>query len=227
MNPNYLDQLARKHGTDKHSDHHDYCRHYQKHFEHLRGVPVNLIEFGIGGYEYPDRGGGGLKMWDEFFTHPQAKITGIDLYNKSGLKFGNRVKILKGSQNDGDFLLKMFVSTGAPDIIIDDASHMNNLTIQTFRHCFPWLKPKGIYVIEDIESSWWNEHGFDGQPDPNDFMHPSSINFCRALINILNVKHIAKDENGNPQTPYHLVKGGNYEIDSMHFYNNMVVIIKK
>lgn len=211
-----LNDLAIKHGTDKHSGHHDYCRHYDKHFAHLRDKQIKIYEFGVGGYEFPDRGGGGLRMWDEYFNHPKTKIIGIDIHDKSGLKFDpRRVEILKGSQNDGDFLLRMFGYMGTPDIIIDDASHMNNLTIETFKHCFPWLKSGGIYVIEDIESSWWNEHGFDGDPNVKNWGAQTTINMCRALLDIVNSKHNKVD----------VVQG--MEIESMHFYNNMVVIIKK
>lgn len=211
--PNFLDKLAIKHESDKSSKHHDYCKHYQKHFEHFRDKAVILLELGVGGYEFPERGGSGLRMWSEFFS--MGRIYGIDLYDKSKVRVPVRTKIFQGSQADGDFLQKVMEDIGCPDIIIDDASHMNELTIQSFKHLFPWLSKGGIYVIEDIESSWWNNHGFDGQPEVDDFTHPSSINFCRGLLNIVNAKH-----NGVKINP-------SYDIESIHFYCNMVVIIKK
>lgn len=213
---NWLDKLAIQTGSDKSSLHHDYCRHYQKHFAHLKEKPITLLELGIGGYEFSDRGGAGLKMWSKFFNN--GKIYGIDLHDKSGIELPARTKIFKGSQADGDFLQKVMEEIGSPDIIIDDASHMNQLTIQSFKHLFPWLKSGGLYVIEDIESSWWNEHGFDGTPNHKDMQFPSTVNFCRELINCVNVKHC-------PQSSSDFVGYGG--IDAIHFYNNMVVIIKK
>ena len=208
-----LDQLFIQHGTDKSSKHHNYSPNYEKHLEHLRYEPVKMLIIGVGGYEYPDRGGGDIKAFSEYFPHAKAKIYALDLYDKSGLKFNDRVKIFKGSQDDGDCLTKVMIDLGEPDVIIDDGSHMNGLTIQSFKHLFPWVKPGGTYVIEDIESSWWNEHGFDGEPNPTNLEARTTINFCRMLLNQVNVKHIKGLNN-------------NFPIDSMHFYNNMVVIKK-
>lgn len=205
-----LIDLAIKYKSDKHN-HHDYARYYQKHFYHLQNKPIKLLELGIGGYEFPDRGGSGLRMWSDFFIN--GDIIGVDLYNKDGLKFNKNVFVFQGSQTDRTFLNILRYTFGPLDIIIDDASHMNGLTIESFKILFPHLKPGGIYVIEDLESSWWNEHGFDGEPDYEDFTAETTINFLRALINDVNQKH--------------LPKGEFYPIESIHFYQNMAVIIKR
>jgi hypothetical protein len=221
----FLESLSQKHGSDKYG-HHDYCRHYERHFKELQFKPVILLELGIGGYEYPDRGGAGLRMWSDFFL--DGKIYGLDLFDKSGIKLPARTKIFQGSQADGDFLTKVMLEVGEPHIIIDDASHMNGLTIQSFKHLFPWLKSGGYYVIEDIESSWWDKHGYDGTPNENDPIFPSTINFCRALINCVNRKHvpIQPDDDNMGDYPYPF-RNLYQEIESMHFYQNMVVIKKK
>ena len=161
-----IQQLATLHKSDKHN-HHDYVRHYDFHFKNIRLKKNIILELGIGGYEYKDRGGSGLRLWSDYFQN--SKIFGLDMYDKSGIKLPARTKIFQGSQADGDFLTEIMNEVGIPDVIIDDASHMNSLTIQSFRHLFPWLRPGGIYVIEDIESSWWNEHGFDGDPLAGEF----------------------------------------------------------
>jgi len=210
---NDLETLAKKFHSDKGMSHHGYTKHYEKHFIEFKYKPIKLLELGIGGYEFNHRGGSGLQMWANYFEN--GKIYGCDIHDKSGITLPPRTKIYQGSQNDGDFLLRMMDEIGTPDIIIDDASHINKLTIESFKHLFPWLKSGGIYVIEDIESSWWNDHGFDGEPNFLNMQAPTSINFCRELLNCVNVKHLPGLVN-----PV-------YEIDSMHFYQNMVVIIKK
>lgn len=208
---NELDKLFIKHGTDKSSQHHNYSPNYEKHFEPLRFNPIKMLIIGVGGYEYPDRGGGDIKAFSEYFPHVKTKIHALDLYDKSGLKFNDRVKIHKGSQDDGDCLTKVMMDLGEPDIIIDDGSHMNGLTIQSFRHLFPWIKKGGLYVIEDIESSWWNTQGFDGETDPMNFDAKTTINFMRELLNDVNSKSTGMNV---------------YDVCSMYFYNNMVVIKK-
>lgn len=209
---NKLAKLAIKHGSDKHG-HHDYARHYEKHFAHLENEPIVLLELGVGGYEFPERGGAGLRMWSDYFT--KGKIYGIDWYDKSRVILPPRTKIFQGSQNDGDFLTRVLQESGNPDIIIDDASHVNTITIESFLHLFPWLKSGGLYVIEDIESSWWEDHGFDGCADYTNMMAKTTVNFARILINNVNAKH-----SGAP-------KEENYGIESMHFYENLIIIVKK
>lgn len=211
-----LETLAVKHSSDKFG-HHDYCRHYEAHFQPIFHRAVTLLELGVGGYDFPDRGGSGLRMWAEYFNHKDSKIFGIDIHDKSELKLPKNVKVFQGSQDDGHFLTTVMQEVSAPDIIIDDASHMNFRTIDSFKHLFPWLKPGGIYCIEDIESSWWNEHGFDGTPDYMNFNADTTINFCRMLTNPVNAKHIPQPHNAMFR----------YEIESVHFYQNLVIIKKK
>lgn len=210
-----LDNLFIKHGTDKSSLHHDYSKNYETHFEKFRGVNVKLLALGIGGYEFPDQGGGDLKAFSEYFYRKDSNIFGVDIYDKSGIKFPPNVKTFIGSQNDGNFLTKVMLELGEPHIIIDDASHQNKLTIESFKHLFPWLKSGGVYVIEDLESSWYEDYGFDGTKNFKDTNHPSTINFLRELLNVVNIKFLT-----------HEAKAA-FEIESIHFYQNIAFIIKK
>lgn len=217
MKPDHLRNIALKHHCDK-AGHHEYCGHYQKHFERFADKPIKLLELGIGGYDFKDRGGAGLKTWSEFFS--KGQIYGLDIHDKSGIQLPARTKIFKGSQADGDFLLKMMSEIGNPEIIIDDASHMNVLTIMSFKHLFPWVKPGGIYVIEDIESSWWTEHGFDGVSDPWDYNTPTSVNLARDLVTNVNApRYVHADWAALPIEQY--------PIASIHFYPNLVIFEKK
>lgn len=210
MKPTLID-LAIRYKSDKHN-HHDYCRHYDKHFTHFRDKNIIVMELGVGGYEFPDRGGSGLRIWSDYFE--RAKIIGIDVFDKSKVVINPRTTIYQCSQVDKDGLRKIIAQEGTPTIIIDDASHMNGLTIESFRLLFPKLAPGGIYVIEDLESSWWNSHGFDGEPNYKDFSANTSINLLRDLINSVNAKHLPNDSEFLP-------------IESIHFYQNMAIIHKK
>ena len=70
-----------------------------------------------------------------------------------------RIKIFQGSQNDSAFLEKIALKIGQIHVIIDDGSHINEHAITSFRTLFPYLADGGIYVIEDINTSYYPDYG--------------------------------------------------------------------
>ncbi len=140
-----LDQLAVKYGTDKRMEGgHGYTHFYEVFFEPRRQLPLNFMELGV-------REGWSMRMWSEYF--PNAKIFGID-NNSEGLcpsKFdSDRIDFTICSQTDEAALLSISNRCGGFDIIVDDASHISSLSINSFKILFPTLKRGGIYVIEDL-----------------------------------------------------------------------------
>jgi len=126
------------------------------HLNKFKYKRINLLEIGVGGYEDPYSGGESLRMWKKFF--PFGKIFSLDIYDKSSLQ-ENRIQIFKGSQVDKDFLEKVTAEIGEINVIIDDGSHINKHVIETFKLLFPKLKDGGIYVIEDMQTSYWKDFG--------------------------------------------------------------------
>ena len=63
-----------------------------------------------------------------------------------------------GDQSDPAFL-KGVVDKYSYDIIIDDCSHHPDHQIISLMYLYAAIKPGGLYVIEDIESSYWNRAG--------------------------------------------------------------------
>src|SRR5690606_41306911 len=59
------------------------------------------------------------------------------------------------------FLALVINNIGEPDLIIDDGSHINEHVIESFNFLFPRLKSGGIYVIEDVQTSYWVDYGGD------------------------------------------------------------------
>jgi len=142
-------------GTDKFGLH-DYTPNYNKLFQHLRDQPIRVLEIGVGGYADDDRGGQSLEVWRDYF--PQAQITGIDIQKKT-MDLGPRVEILQGSQVDADFLKDLVAKRGPFDIIVDDGSHRNEHIVESFQLLFPTLVPGGIYVAEDVQTSFHPRFG--------------------------------------------------------------------
>ena len=206
-----LNKLGEIHGTDKIIGHF-YTQHYQKHFGPFRNKKIKLLEIGVGGYDNPELGGNSLRMWKNFF--PKGRIYSLDIHNKSLLQ-ESRIRIFKGSQVDFTFLKSMMEEVGTPDIIIDDGSHINEHVIESFKFLFPYLKDGGIYVIEDMQTSYWESFGGDSIDLKNS---NTMMNFFKCLTDSLNHKELMI--NGYDPSYY------DRKIISMHFYHNMLFIYK-
>ena len=150
-----LSRLAILHGTDKFG-YHDYTPNYFSLLESWRMRPLRMLEIGVGGYGFEDRGGESLATWRDFF--PQAQITAIDIQRKT-VELGPRVRILQGSQVDAPFLAGVVAERGPFDIILDDGSHRNEHVIETFELLFDGLAPGGIYLIEDVQTAFMPRYG--------------------------------------------------------------------
>jgi hypothetical protein len=205
-----LDELAIKHKTDKSSLHHNYAVIYEKYFEPLRHEKITLAECGIGGYEFPDRGGESLRMWREYFS--AAYIAGFDLHPKT---FKIDGVLLFEYDQCSDAMARL--CQGA-NIFIDDASHINPLSIKTFDLIWPVIAPGGYYVIEDTESSYCPADGWaKGCADPYNLNADTVMNLCLRLAISINRKYFS--------TSY----GCYYprDVEFVHFYQNIVIIKKK
>jgi hypothetical protein len=203
-----LSSLATQHGTDK-WNHHYYTDIYHHYLQHLKNSSIKLLEIGVGGYEYPDRGGQSLKMWKDYFPHGQ--IWAIDIYDKSKLQ-EDRIAILQGSQNDADFLQEVFNRMGGLHVVVDDGSHKCSDVIASFQKLFPLLDENGIYIIEDTETSYWESYG--GSFDLN---NPCTTkNFFISLLHGLD--HIT--------IPNFPVSYFTKNIKGMSFYRNLIIVQK-
>jgi hypothetical protein len=148
--------------TDKIPNH--YLEVYDPILSRWTDKDVKLLEIGV-------QKGGSLELWRDYF--PRGTIVGIDLELPVGFTPGERIQLFEGSQEDTQFLSEVALST-APDgfdIIIDDASHIGELTKTTFWHLFHHhLKPGGLYAIED-----WGTGYLDDFPDGKRFDPKPSI----------------------------------------------------
>jgi len=125
---------------------------------------ITLLEIGV--YR-----GGSLKLWRDYF--PRGTVVGIDRKLPQDFQLGERIHIFEGNQGDEEFLSKVATASapGGFDIIIDDASHIGELTKTTFWHLFDHhLKPGGLYAIED-----WGTGYLDDFSDGKKFNPKSSI----------------------------------------------------
>lgn len=174
-----LDALAERYGTDKGPSDHNYTPLYEKYLGRHRDEPLTLLEMGVWQ-------GASLRMWREYF--PNATIVGIDNKDRNIHILG--VEMLFSDQDNPHLVKAMSDLDPPPSVIIDDASHVSSKTIRTFQNLFPILQPGGIYVIEDLQTSYDETHyglseaSFD--PERSWRGNPTAMQFCKRLADEVN-----------------------------------------
>jgi hypothetical protein len=159
---NRLDYIARFYRTDKSSLAHDYSPHYARHLGSRRFRRNLLLEIGVGGYGNPVSGGQSLRTWRDYL--PRSTIVGIDIEDKDLRCLGNRVHVVRADQTNHHELAATLEQFGAPDIVIDDGSHVGEHVVATFQFLFPRMKAGGVYVIEDLCFSFVEHFGGSTPP---------------------------------------------------------------
>jgi len=160
-----LDDLGRKHGTDKSTTNHAFLPIYSRALESMRQSATRVMEVGV---FY----GSSILMWRDYFT--EAEIVGVDPFAGllgHGVRFpeprkflerwqqgkaGERIKLIEADQADTSHLertVRELQPGGTFDMIIDDGSHKHRDQQQTMGFLLPLVKPGGVYIIEDIHTS--------------------------------------------------------------------------
>jgi len=211
---NILEDIATQEGTDKCRDKHYYTKWYDFYFSSIRNDCLNILEIGV-------LRGESLNMWRKYFNN--STIYGIEK-NKNYItnkKIFDEFKIFIGDQTDNHFLNK--VCNKVPigfDIIIDDGSHITNDQVETFEYLFDKLNPGGIYVIEDLHTSYNGK--FQKEPKI------SAVNYLKDKIDNINYQGRFKFNNFE-----HLVRESEniskYErlISGMSFHAGICFIFKR
>ncbi|CAL9499364.1 hypothetical protein [Streptomyces sp. enrichment culture] len=207
-----LAELALRFGSDKWGLHF-YTPLYERHFAPLRDRPLTVLELGVGGFDDPRAGGGSLQLWRRYFH--RALIAGIDIAEKTAVG-GARVRTFRGSQADPDFLDAVLEETGPPDIVIDDGSHRCADVIASLRHLFPRLRPGGLYLVEDLQTSYWPRYGGSSESLSSP---ATSMGFLKELADAVNHEELNVPPSGT-------VADFGPHVVGVHFYHNLGVIEK-
>ena len=202
-----LAELSRRYGSDKAPN----CPIYEQYFAGLRQEPINFFEIGVGGYDDPQVGGGSLRMWKHYF--PKARVFSLDIHDKRALE-EDRIRIFKGSQSDAGLLRQIAAEIGRIDVILDDGSHVSSDVIRAFEVLYPLLKEGGIYIVEDVGTSYWPDHG--GSYDHS--APTTSMNYFKRITDGLN--HFAFKHQYSPTY-------ADLHTQFVHFYQNFIVMQKK
>jgi len=181
-----------------------YFEIYDRHFSKFRNKEITLVEIGV--FQ-----GGSLEMWKSYFG-PQARIYGIDINPECKNLEEDNITIFIGSQADRKFLRDIKNKIPQIDILIDDGGHTMSQQIITFEELYDHVKPDGIYLCEDLHTSYWLEYG-GGYNRRGTF-----IEYSKGLIDQLNAFH--SEQGRFKPTPF------TKSAQSMHFYDSILVIEK-
>ena len=199
---------------------HGYHRFYYHALKHLCDASFNMLEIGIEGFQSVD-------MWKRFF--PKAKIYGIDINRE--YKDG-RMCIFKADQSNLQHLQAVLQAMDSAKcaFINDDGSHIPEHQILTFNEFFPkLLTDGGVYIIEDIETSYWKTKGLYGYDTRYGYQHPKSIvTVFKHILDWLNRKYMnAQDRQMLRQTLNMFSDATLNAIGSITFGQNCIIIHKK
>ena len=159
----FLTELANRARSDKGSTYkaaHYYTRVYERVLP-PRDTTINLLEIGLsrdGTAMMPS-----MRVWREYYGL-DARLFGIDIrpgFHRFNDPAGN-LWIGIGDQSSPASLLNVVQEQwGGPqfDVIIDDGSHASQHQQVTLNTLWHFLKPGGLYVIEDLHSQPKGDRG--------------------------------------------------------------------
>lgn len=182
-----------------------YFEVYDRHLSRYRGTDVHFVEFGVSQ-------GGSLQMWKYYFG-PKAKIYGVDINPHCKQLEEDQVKIFIGDQADKKFLKSLAEAIPRIDILLDDGGHTMRQQINTFEVLFPRIDKNGVYLCEDVHTSYWRRFG-GGYKRRGTF-----IEYSKNFIDYLHAWH-------SKQPRKLAVSDFTRSVTSLHYYDGIVVIEK-
>ena len=141
-------------GTDKVS--HGYLPHYDRH-PGGRYRRLVVIEIGVGGTGRTNRRSCVCGVTTSPLDHRGSRHTPEDVDARPPCP-------LRACDESKAEDLQRVLAIGPPDVIIDDGSHIGEHVCTTFETLFPRMATGGVYVIEDLHTSYWPSYG--GEPRP-------------------------------------------------------------
>lgn len=195
---NTFKELSKSAGTDK-TYYHGYHYFYPRYLESFRTGAFSMLEIGYGNGE-------STELWLKYFPKAEIFVMDIDVSLTD-----TRLKVIKGDQSNEDDLRMITGIIGRSKFIIDDGSHNPVHQFETFQYLFKnLLEPGGIYIIEDIECSYWNPksvlYGYQAG-------YFSLINHLKGLADVINHEYSGL--------------ANELMISSVTFGQNCVVIVKR
>jgi len=193
---------------------------YESLLAEFRDKRTALLEIGI-------QNGGSLETYSEYFSNPEI-IVGCDIDPKCRLlRYRPGTQVVIGDCIKEETRREITALSPSFDIIIDDGSHVSKDIIVAFLQYFPLVRPGGVYVIEDLHASYWQ------QWQGGLFHKKSSIAFLKLLVDVVHAEHWGIHENVSdfmatefPEFRPMFNQQFARDIKSISFMNSMCIIRK-
>ena len=224
---------------------HGYGRYYERLLPELRsrmhseGENVVLVEIGV-------NDGRSMRVWQQYFARKDKEAGAGPIHDSGhlyGIGYGNfqesgsikpceetsrtavevqgsmRCTLVQGDQSDPKFLHHFIeLSGGEFDLVIDDGSHLPSHQLVSFENLWPAVRSGGIYIVEDIETSFWRNtsrlynYSFAGQF--------SLVEKWKGVVDVLWKGNSVNSSLGEHAKLYS-------SIESIAFGQNMIILRKK
>ena len=199
---------------------------YHNHFHRFRGKKVVFMEIGV-------QSGGKIPLLRDYLG-PGLTYVGVDI-NPSTKKFESAdwVHIEIGDSENREFLATLKRKYPHVDIFLDDGGHTMNQQIIAMEEMLPHVQPEGVYICEDLSTSWSPKFGGISNADVgnHEFLNKTAFGLMHKTMDWLNNGWIQGSVMEDKQLPdeYYPEKWWRAipdQVKHIHVYNQLVVYEK-
>lgn len=177
---------------------------------------ISLLEIGV-------QNGGSLEIWDKYFPNAEILI-GCDVNPQcKELSYDQKnISVIVGDAGTPEVCKEIIKLCPKFDIVIDDGSHDSSDCLRNLRNYYKYVKPGGVYILEDLHCSYWADFGgglFDSK---------SIINRLKEFVDYPNYEFWGHMPDNLVEKERRIGKENSEyrDIESISFYNSIVIIKK-
>jgi hypothetical protein len=188
---------------------------YDTYFKKFKGKNPTILEIGV-------YNGGSLEMWNNYFEG-NCTIYGVDINENCKIVpkilNANNIFIEIGDQGNVNFWNMFKQKVPKFDIIIDDGGHQMDQQITTFECMYEHVKDEGIYICEDMHTSYWAQDK-GGLKKEGTF-----VEYTKNFIDLINAYHTRVDN--IYKNPIALSTEFRKNTKAIHYYDSVIVLERK